>query len=173
MKAETTWLRPPVHIEIENLVKLKIYLTSVMDKPKESTHNSDNDIISLEHVLFFLSNANGSYPEEFQRKSKSQQRSLQRYAEKFRVEEGDKMYYIGVKQLQHRLVVFSDERKRDIFKMSHDSDIGGHQGQKRTILKIGSRFYWRGMTRDIHSWVSIFSLCLMVQVGSLVAHVDL
>jgi Integrase zinc binding domain len=67
--------------------------------------------------------------------------------------EGEKLYYIGKNKKEKRLVIYDDEGKKRIFRDCHDSAAGGHWGQKKTLEKIESLFFWRGMVKDIVGWV--------------------
>uniref|UniRef100_A0A3B4BC24 Gypsy retrotransposon integrase-like protein 1 n=1 Tax=Periophthalmus magnuspinnatus TaxID=409849 RepID=A0A3B4BC24_9GOBI len=81
-------------------------------------------------------------------------KNLKRYARKFIIE-GGKLFYVGVKREEKREVVIDPERKRQIFLECHFNDVGGHLGQKKTVHRIQSRYYWLGIIRDVVDWVII------------------
>lgn len=74
------------------------------------------------------------------------------------VQEG-KLYYVGPKKEEKREVVIESERKRQIFLDCHFSDIGHHLGQKKTVHRIQSKYYWLGIIKDVVDWVRTF-LCV-------------
>lgn len=43
--------------------------------------------------------------------------------------------------------------KSAILHWLHDSATGGHSGRDNTLARVKSLFYWRGMTKDIHTYV--------------------
>lgn len=45
------------------------------------------------------------------------------------------------------------ERKRQIFLDCHFDDIGHHLGQKKTVHRIQSKYYWLGIIKDVVDWV--------------------
>lgn len=65
----------------------------------------------------------------------------------------DKLYYVGPKKEEKREVVIEAERKRQIFLDCHFNDIGHHLGQKKTVHRIQSNYYWLGIIRDVVDWV--------------------
>lgn len=79
------------------------------------------------------------------------------------VQEG-KLYYVGPKKEEKREVVIESERKRQIFLECHFSDIGHHLGQKKTVHRIQSKYYWLGIIKDVVDWVHTFFYvwCLFV-----------
>lgn len=46
------------------------------------------------------------------------------------------------------------ERRRQVFLESHFTEIGNHLGQKKTVHRIQSRYYWLGIVKDVVDWVS-------------------
>lgn len=67
-----------------------------------------------------------------------------------------KLYYVGPKKEEKREVVIEAERKRQIFLNCHFNDIGHHLGQKKTVNRIQSKYYWLGIIRDVVDWVNVF-----------------
>lgn len=68
----------------------------------------------------------------------------------------DKLYYVGPKKDEKREVVIDAERKRQIFLDCHFNDIGHHLGQKKTVHRIQSKYYWLGIIKDVVDWVHMF-----------------
>lgn len=67
--------------------------------------------------------------------------------------EDGKLYYVGPKKEEKREVVIEAERKKQIFLDCHFDDIGHHLGQKKTVHRIQSKYYWLGIIRDVVDWV--------------------
>ncbi|XP_060927976.1 gypsy retrotransposon integrase-like protein 1 [Limanda limanda] len=85
-------------------------------------------------------------------------KNLKRYAQKFIIDEG-KLYYVGPKKEEKREVVIEAERKRQIFLDCHFNDIGHHLGQKKTVHRIQSKFYWLGIIKDVVDWIKVCDTC--------------
>lgn len=86
-------------------------------------------------------------------------KNLRRYAQKFIIDE-EKLYYVGAKKKKEkREVVIEAERKRQIFLDCHLSDLGHHLGQKKTVHRIQSNFYWLGIIRDVVDWIKVCETC--------------
>lgn len=67
----------------------------------------------------------------------------------------DKLYYIGKNRKDRRLVILDEEGKKQVFEDCHGSTaVGEHGGQKKTLEKIESLFFWRGMVKDVVNWVN-------------------
>lgn len=85
-------------------------------------------------------------------------KNLKRYAQKFIIDEG-KLYYVGPKKEEKREVVIEAERKRQIFLDCHFNDIGHHLGQKKTVHRIQSKYYWLGIIKDVVDWIKVCETC--------------
>ncbi|XP_041083285.1 uncharacterized protein zgc:113436 [Polyodon spathula] len=85
-------------------------------------------------------------------------KNLKRYAQKF-ILEGGRLYYVGPKKEEKREVVIDPERKRQVFLESHFNDIGHHLGQKKTVHRIQSKYYWLGIVRDVVDWIKVCETC--------------
>ena len=57
-----------------------------------------------------------------------------------------------------RLVV-PDVMVKEVLTTCHDYMSGAHLGQKKTIHKIGSRFYWYNWKDDVTAWINACSVC--------------
>ncbi|KAJ8385959.1 hypothetical protein AAFF_G00177800 [Aldrovandia affinis] len=113
----------------------------------ESTSNR------LEDIYTFLDE--GSYPPSM---NPIRKKNLKRYAQKFIIEEG-RLYYVGPKKEEKREVVIDAERKRQIFLECHFNDIGHHLGQKKTVHRIQTKFYWLGIVKDVVDWIKLCETC--------------
>ncbi|XP_051777065.1 gypsy retrotransposon integrase-like protein 1 isoform X1 [Erpetoichthys calabaricus] len=113
----------------------------------ESTSNKWEDIYT------FL--AEGCFPPTM---GPVRKKNLKRYAQKFILEDG-RLYYVGQKKEEKREVVIDPERKRQIFLECHFNDIGHHLGQKKTVHRIQSRYYWLGIVRDVVDWIKVCETC--------------
>ena len=56
-------------------------------------------------------------------------------------------------------VVIPECLRAHILATHHNSDIAGHQGERRTFLQIRLFFYWPGMRRDVLRWVKACLAC--------------
>ncbi|CAM4662393.1 unnamed protein product [Caretta caretta] len=99
--------------------------------------------------------AKGRYPRHL---TALQKRSLRRYATKFEVE-GGCLYYVGPKKEEKREVIVDPERRRQVFLESHFTEIGNHLGQKKTVHRIQSRYYWLGIVKDVVDWIKMCETC--------------
>uniref|UniRef100_UPI0037E7A9AC gypsy retrotransposon integrase-like protein 1 n=1 Tax=Semicossyphus pulcher TaxID=241346 RepID=UPI0037E7A9AC len=97
----------------------------------------------------------GSFPQTM---NPLQKKNLKRYAQKFITDEG-KLYYVGSKKEMKREVVIEAERKRQIFLDCHFNDIGHHLGQKKTVHRIQSKYYWLGIIKDVVDWIKVCETC--------------
>ncbi|XP_037830744.1 uncharacterized protein zgc:113436 [Kryptolebias marmoratus] len=113
----------------------------------ESSSNKLNDIYSFV--------AKGSFPQTM---NPLQKKNLKRYAQKFIIDEG-KLYYVGPKKDEKREVVIEADRKRKIFLECHFNDIGHHLGQKKTVHRIQSKYYWLGIIKDVVDWIKVCETC--------------
>lgn len=50
-------------------------------------------------------------------------------------------------------MVVDPEKRRQVFLESHFTEIGSHLGQKKTVHRIQSRYYWLGIVKDVVDWV--------------------
>uniref|UniRef100_A0A673Z1Y7 Gypsy retrotransposon integrase-like protein 1 n=1 Tax=Salmo trutta TaxID=8032 RepID=A0A673Z1Y7_SALTR len=99
--------------------------------------------------------AEGCYPQTM---NPIRKKNLKRYAQKFIIDEG-RLYYVGPKKEEKREVVIEAERKRHIFLECHFNDIGHHLGQKKTVHKIQSKYYWLGIVKDVVDWIKVCETC--------------
>ncbi|XP_047236890.1 uncharacterized protein zgc:113436 [Girardinichthys multiradiatus] len=99
--------------------------------------------------------AKGSLPQSM---NPLQKKNFKRYAQKFIFDEG-KLYYVGPKKDEKREVVIEAERKRQIFLDCHFNDIGHHLGQKKTVHRIQSKYYWLGIIKDVVDWIKLCETC--------------
>ncbi|XP_034152177.1 uncharacterized protein zgc:113436 isoform X2 [Esox lucius] len=99
--------------------------------------------------------AEGCYPQTM---NPIRKKNLKRYAQKFIIDDG-RLYYVGPKKDEKREVVIEAERKRHIFLECHFNDIGHHLGQKKTVHRIQSKYYWLGIVKDVVDWIKVCETC--------------
>ncbi|XP_034026939.1 uncharacterized protein zgc:113436 [Thalassophryne amazonica] len=109
--------------------------------------------------------AKGSFPQTI---SPLRKKNLKRYAQKFIIDEG-KLYYVGPKKEEKREVVIEAERKRQIFLDCHFNDIGHHLGQKKTVHRIQSKYYWLGIIKDVVDWIKVCETCQQTERTKIMA----
>ncbi|XP_072908082.1 gypsy retrotransposon integrase-like protein 1 isoform X1 [Hemitrygon akajei] len=85
-------------------------------------------------------------------------RSVRRFAANFTLDRGC-LYYVGPKKDEKREVVVDRERRRQIFLECHFSDVGCHLGQKKTVHRIQTRYYWLGIVKDVVDWIKMCDTC--------------
>ncbi|XP_072908083.1 gypsy retrotransposon integrase-like protein 1 isoform X2 [Hemitrygon akajei] len=99
--------------------------------------------------------SDGRFPPTF---CPAKKKNLKRYAQKFLLE-GGCLYYVGPKKDEKREVVVDRERRRQIFLECHFSDVGCHLGQKKTVHRIQTRYYWLGIVKDVVDWIKMCDTC--------------
>ncbi|XP_037113967.1 uncharacterized protein zgc:113436 isoform X2 [Syngnathus acus] len=99
--------------------------------------------------------AKGCFPQSM---NPLRKKNLKRYAQKFIIDDA-KLYYVGPKKEEKREVVIEAERKRQIFLDCHFNDIGHHLGQKKTVHRIQSKYYWLGIIKDVVDWIKVCETC--------------
>uniref|UniRef100_A0A7M4FGQ9 Gypsy retrotransposon integrase-like protein 1 n=1 Tax=Crocodylus porosus TaxID=8502 RepID=A0A7M4FGQ9_CROPO len=72
---------------------------------------------------------------------------------------GGCLYYVGPKKEEKREVVVDPEKRRQVFLESHFTEIGSHLGQKKTVHRIQSRYYWLGIVKDVVDWIKMCETC--------------
>ena len=50
---------------------------------------------------------------------------------------------------QNKQVVVPEKLRNSILKLGHESKMSGHLGNKKTLNRIRSHFYWSGITSDV------------------------
>ncbi|KAH0625405.1 hypothetical protein JD844_014895 [Phrynosoma platyrhinos] len=78
---------------------------------------------------------------------------------------GGCLYYVGPKKEEKREVVVDPERRRQVFLESHFTEIGNHLGQKKTVHRIQSRYYWLGIVKDVVDWIKMCETCQNTEHG--------
>ncbi|KAJ3603554.1 hypothetical protein NHX12_028299 [Muraenolepis orangiensis] len=120
---------------------------SYLEEVEESRSGRLGDIYTLV--------AEGCYPQTM---NPLRKKNLKRYAQKFSVEDG-RLYYVGPKKEEKRQVVMEPETKRHIFLDCHFNDVGQHLGQKKTVHRIQSQYYWLGIVKDVVDWIKVCDTC--------------
>ena len=63
-------------------------------------------------------------------------------------------WHQGIMRRKGRLVVGKDAvLKRDIILWLHSTVVDGHSGRDTTLKKLQAIFYWKGMTKNVKSFV--------------------
>ena len=76
----------------------------------------------------------------------------------------DILYHIHVPQSQKSTkavaqLVIPQDLKAYILNLHHDTKLAGHVGIQRVTSVIKARYYWQGMLKDIHDYVSTCKVC--------------
>ena len=53
----------------------------------------------------------------------------------------------------------AEEQRSEIIRESHDSTVGGHKGENKTLARVRERFYWKGMRNEIREYVKTCETC--------------
>ncbi|CAI5797168.1 gypsy retrotransposon integrase 1 [Podarcis lilfordi] len=128
-------------------------MDSALQVAEEEVVESCSPTSKFEDIFRLLSE--GCFPHSF---CSIKRKNLKRYAQKFIVE-GGCLYYVGPKKEEKREVVVDPERRRQVFLESHFSEIGNHLGQKKTVHRIQSRYYWLGIVKDVVDWIKMCETC--------------
>ena len=51
------------------------------------------------------------------------------------------------------------EQRLEIIRESHDSTVGGHKGETKTLARVRERFCWQGMRNEIRGYVKTCETC--------------
>ncbi|KAI1905388.1 hypothetical protein AGOR_G00015670 [Albula goreensis] len=128
-------------------------LTLTRKKQSDYDANTVESLDRYKHVYRYITK--GVYSKHLPEQKK---RGIRRSANNFSVEEG-RLYYVGPKKEEKREVVIDTERKRKVFMDCHFSDIGHHLGQKKTVNRIQSKYYWLGIVKDVVDWIKLCETC--------------
>ena len=94
----------------------------------------------------------GVYPSGL---SKDKKRAVRRKAGTLVVEQGE----VFLQRRQGRVKVVTDKKEQErIVRASHADPTSGHFGVTKTWRRVAERFYWRGMSGDVKTLVSSFTL---------------
>ena len=63
-------------------------------------------------------------------------------------------------------VVIPTAMRRDIMYYCHGHQTSGHFGKKRSLERLGRKYYWPGMTTDLIRWVTTCPDCCMNKPGA-------
>ena len=47
----------------------------------------------------------------------------------------------------------------EILRLAHDEHLAGHQGSKKTLLRVLSRFWWPTVRKDVENYTQSFTVC--------------
>jgi len=69
-------------------------------------------------------------------------------------------WHQGILCRKGRLVVDKDtELRRDILLWLHSFALGGHSGRDAPLKELQAVFYWKGMTKDVKSFIMQCEIC--------------
>lgn len=85
--------------------------------------------------------------------TESEKRLIRKRSKDFSLSHDDVLLYVGGKNEDARVVLFTEEDRTKAFSECHASKSGGHQGRDRTEDKL-RHYYWPHMHLDIRHWVS-------------------
>uniref|UniRef100_H9GCB6 Gypsy retrotransposon integrase-like protein 1 n=1 Tax=Anolis carolinensis TaxID=28377 RepID=H9GCB6_ANOCA len=98
----------------------------------------------------------------------SERSGIRRAAKKF-VFKDNKLFYVGKNKGQMRLVILSNEEKRNVLENCHENHEGGHHDISRTLTLVESQYYWTSITSDVKQWVSACQHCLLARNTAITA----
>ena len=52
-----------------------------------------------------------------------------------------------------------EAKRHKIIQECHDSAVGGHKGETKTLDRVRERFYWKGMWEEIREYISSCDSC--------------
>ncbi|XP_062873903.1 gypsy retrotransposon integrase-like protein 1 [Trichomycterus rosablanca] len=119
--------------------------------------SEDSSSSRLEDIYTLL--ADGRYPQSM---SPIRKKNLRRYAQKFVMDDG-RLYYVGMKKEEKREVVIDAERRHQILLDCHFNELGHHLGQKKTVHRIQSKYYWLGIVKDVVDWIKLCEPCQLAE----------
>lgn len=122
-------------------------------KQSDCDANSVKSLDRYKHVYRYITK--GVYSKHL---SEQKKRGIRRSANNFSVE-GGRLYYVGPKKEEKREVVIDTDRKRKVFLDCHFNEIGHHMGQKKTVSRIQSKYYWLGIVKDVVDWIRLCETC--------------
>ncbi|KAJ8261131.1 hypothetical protein COCON_G00168540 [Conger conger] len=147
-------------IAFSNLLQEGLIMSSDREKFKFSGKrqsdcdaNSVESLVRYKHVYRYITK--GVYSKHLPEQKK---RGIRRSANNFSVEEG-RLYYVGPKKEEKREVVIDTDKKRKVFLDCHFDEIGHHLGQKKTVNRIQSKYYWLGIVKDVVDWIKLCETC--------------
>eukprot|EP00731_Ephydatia_muelleri_P012191 Em0006g1085a len=90
--------------------------------------------------------------------TESEKRLIRKRSKDFSLSHDDVLLYVGGKNEDARVVLFTEEDRTKAFSECHASKSGGHQGRDRTEDKL-RHYYWPHMHLDIRHWVTECDSC--------------
>ena len=66
----------------------------------------------------------------------------------------------GVMYKEEKVYVPKDDRLRaEIIRLHHDTPVGGHGGQWKTVELVTRNFWWPGITKEVKQYVEGYDAC--------------
>ncbi|CAL4215836.1 unnamed protein product, partial [Meganyctiphanes norvegica] len=79
----------------------------------------------------------------------AEKNGIRKSSKKFKIDE-NKLYYIGPKGNEKRLVLYTTEEKSKIFEEAHIMHkTGEHCGRTKTLRRLVDKYYWTNMVEDV------------------------
>ena len=75
----------------------------------------------------------------------------------FEINEG-KLYYNGAKDNKEKTLVITADQKSSMHKLSHVEN-GCHLGMEKTFYKLAERYYWKGMSSELKTYIKTCHQC--------------
>jgi len=82
--------------------------------------------------------------------------SFRQYSLRFLVEEGQ-LFQRAKPGMPPRRVIWDQNEQKDIMSQHHDES--GHRGKKGSYKKVGLRYWWQRLCRDVEKWVKTCEEC--------------
>jgi len=59
-----------------------------------------------------------------------------------------------------KVYILRDKKLRaEVIRLHHDTPVGGHEGQWKTVELVTRNFWWPGVTREVKQYVEGYNAC--------------
>jgi hypothetical protein len=96
---------------------------------------------------------------ELQQKDPMVQELLQKDDYEFLEEKGIVYQQVRQKDQWIKRIVIPEELRSEVLAACHDHPTAGHLGTNKTLDRVGTRFFWPGMSIDVRQWVKTCADC--------------
>ena len=96
---------------------------------------------------------------ELQQKDLMVQELLQKDDYEFLEEKGIVYQQVRQKDQWIKRIVIPEELRSEVLAACHDHPTAGHLGTNKTLDRVGTRFFWPGMSIDVRQWVKTCADC--------------
>lgn len=119
-----------------------------------------NGNISLENLLSKLQSMAGEYHFNKVKLRKNDPIFNMCTINKFKDIGNTKMKNVSIILYEDPKLVTNNDEKLSLIKQFHDDPVtGGHNGQKKLLKKLRTRYKWKGMSKDVATYVKTCSKC--------------